>query len=60
VPYVSSPVPTLETERLRLRGHRVEDLDASAAMWSDPKVVRHVGGRLNTREECWRDRKSVV
>jgi len=53
VPYVSSPVPTLETERLRLRGHRVEDLDASAAMWSDPKVVRHVGGRLNTREECW-------
>lgn len=29
--------PTIETERLNLRGHRAEDFDALAAMWADPK-----------------------
>jgi RimJ/RimL family protein N-acetyltransferase len=36
-----------------MRGHRAEDLDASAAMWGDPIVVRYIGGRPSTREEAW-------
>jgi RimJ/RimL family protein N-acetyltransferase len=46
-------VPTLETERLKLRGHRLEDFGASAAMWADPVVTRHIGGRPLTEEESW-------
>ena len=38
-------VPILETERLRLRGHRVDDFAASAAMWADPIVTRYIGGK---------------
>ncbi len=45
--------PVLESERLRLRGHRVADFDALAAMWADPAVTRHIGGRASTREESW-------
>jgi RimJ/RimL family protein N-acetyltransferase len=46
-------VPVLETERLRLRGHRLDDFAASAAMWADPIVTRHVGGQPLTEEEAW-------
>ena len=46
-------VPALETARLRLRGHRPEDLDACAAMWADPAVIRHIGGRPFSGEEVW-------
>lgn len=46
-------VPTLETERLTLRGHGVDDFDDSAAMWAEPEVARHIGGRPFTREESW-------
>jgi RimJ/RimL family protein N-acetyltransferase len=47
-------VPVLETERLRLRGHRVEDFVHCAAMWADPVVVRHTVGKPLTEEESWR------
>lgn len=46
-------VPNLETERLRLRGHRLEDFADSAAMWADPIVTRHIGGKPFSREEVW-------
>lgn len=45
--------PVLRTPRLVLRAHRPEDLRASAAMWADPRVVRHIGGKPQTREEAW-------
>ena len=45
--------PTVETERLVLRGHRAEDFPASFALWSDPEVVRFITGRPSTREEAW-------
>jgi RimJ/RimL family protein N-acetyltransferase len=45
--------PVLHTQRLTLRGHRVEDLDACVAMWADPVVTRHIGGRPFTPEETW-------
>src|ERR1039458_10105365 len=47
-------VPVLETERLRLRGHRLEDFAHSAAMWADPKVTRYAGGKPLSEEEAWR------
>ncbi len=45
--------PVIETARLRLRGHRLDDFAACAAMWGDPIVVRHIGGRPFTEEEVW-------
>jgi len=45
--------PVLETERLRLRGHRAEDLSACAAMWSEEGVTQFIGGRPLTEEESW-------
>lgn len=51
-PYV--PVPTLETERLILRRHRVEDLNRCAAMWADPVVIRYAGGKPLSAEDAWR------
>ncbi len=46
-------VPVLETERLKLRGHRLEDFAPFAAMWADPAVTRHIGGRPFSAEESW-------
>src|SRR5215467_762183 len=46
-------VPILETERLRLRGHHLDDFPHSAALWADPKVTRHIGGKPFTEEETW-------
>jgi RimJ/RimL family protein N-acetyltransferase len=43
----------LETERLTLRGHRVEDFSACAAMWADPIVTRFISGKPQTSEEAW-------
>jgi RimJ/RimL family protein N-acetyltransferase len=45
--------PVIETARLRLRAHRIEDFDASAAMWGDPVVTHFIGGKPSTREEVW-------
>jgi len=44
--------PTIETERLVLRGYRVEDFPDMAAAWADPEVVRYIG-RPSTEEESW-------
>ncbi len=46
-------IPTLETGRLRLRGYRLEDFGACAALWADPYVTRYIGGRPLTAEESW-------
>jgi RimJ/RimL family protein N-acetyltransferase len=46
-------VPVLETERLKLRGHRLEDFVHCAAMWADPEVTRYIGGKPYTEEESW-------
>ncbi|HMG55769.1 MAG TPA: GNAT family N-acetyltransferase [Kofleriaceae bacterium] len=47
------PVPVIETPRLILRGHGIADLDDSLALWSDPEVTRHIGGKPSTREDVW-------
>lgn len=46
-------IPTLETERLILRGARETDFDAMLAIWQDPVVRRHFHGGLMSREEAW-------
>jgi RimJ/RimL family protein N-acetyltransferase len=46
-------IPTIETARLRLRPFRLEDFEAYAAMWADPKVYRFIGGERFTREQSW-------
>lgn len=45
--------PIIETERLRLRGHTIDDFSSTTALWSDAEVVRHITGRPQTEEECW-------
>jgi RimJ/RimL family protein N-acetyltransferase len=47
------PIPVLETDRLSLRGHRLDDFAACAAMWADPIVTHHIGGKPLTEEESW-------
>jgi RimJ/RimL family protein N-acetyltransferase len=51
--YSTALAPALETARLKLRGHGLADFAASAAMWADPVVTRHIGGKPLTEEECW-------
>jgi len=46
-------VPVLETERLTLRAHRLDDFPSCAAMWADPIVTRYIGGKPSTEEESW-------
>jgi RimJ/RimL family protein N-acetyltransferase len=50
---LSVAVPLLDTERLLLRGHRIDDFPHSASMWADPSVIQHILGRPQTREESW-------
>jgi RimJ/RimL family protein N-acetyltransferase len=46
--------PTLETERLRLRAFRRDDLGPMAEMLGDESVALYLGGVPSTREESWR------
>jgi RimJ/RimL family protein N-acetyltransferase len=52
-PRASSKLPVIETERLLLRPHRLEDFEDCVAMWSNPVVTRYIGGKPSTREETW-------
>ena len=48
-------IPTLETERLRLRGLRGSDFEDYAALYADPEVVRFLdGGATWDRGRAWR------
>lgn len=49
----SSKAPTIGTERLILRRHDLDDVDASAEMWADPRVVLYIGGKPSTRQQVW-------
>ncbi len=46
-------VPVLETDRLVLRAHRADDLDACASMWASSLVTRYISGKPSTRSETW-------
>ncbi|MEO8199281.1 MAG: GNAT family N-acetyltransferase [Gemmatimonadota bacterium] len=48
-------IPTLDTERLRLRPFKDSDIESFAAMCADPEVMQFVGDRaVLTREDAWR------
>jgi len=52
----SFEIPTLTTDRLRLRAFRAGDLGAYAAMQANPEVMRYlVTGRTATPVEVWRN-----
>jgi RimJ/RimL family protein N-acetyltransferase len=46
-------IERIETHRLILRGHTLEDFEALHAMWTEPDVYRYITGRPSTREESW-------
>lgn len=46
-------IPEIETERLRMRGHRMGDFEDCFAMWAEPEVTRYTTGKPQTREEVW-------
>ena len=46
-------IPVLETERLILRGHCLEDFGSCAALWSDSGVTRYIGGVPLNAEDAW-------
>lgn len=48
-----SAAPTLETPRLRLRAHRLDDFEPISAMLADGEVMHHVSGPQRS-EEAWR------
>ena len=52
-PAPTTAAPALATSRLVLHGHTVADFEACAAMWADPLVTRHIGGRPLSEEEVW-------
>jgi len=47
------PPTSIDTERLTLRPHRLEDFNDALEMWRDPAVTRYIGGKPFTEEEVW-------
>ena len=46
-------IPTLETERLRLRAHTLDDFPAFVTMWAHPDVTRWIDGQPRPSEDTW-------
>ncbi|WP_369789123.1 GNAT family N-acetyltransferase [Rouxiella sp. WC2420] len=45
--------PQIETSRLILRGHVIDDFNTIADLWADPEMVRFIGGVPSSREASW-------
>ncbi|MDR6992006.1 GNAT family N-acetyltransferase [Luteimonas sp. 3794] len=43
----------IDTERLLLRPHAIEDFDALGAMIRDPEVMRHITSTVPSDEDVW-------
>jgi RimJ/RimL family protein N-acetyltransferase len=52
---IHAAAPLLETERLRLRPFRADDLIANNALWCEPAVYKYMAGKPSTLESTWRD-----
>ncbi|WP_375204291.1 GNAT family N-acetyltransferase [Hyphococcus sp.] len=50
---MSESIPVIDTERLQLKGPKVEDFPAFAAMWARPELTREITGKPLTEEEAW-------
>jgi RimJ/RimL family protein N-acetyltransferase len=52
---VQTLIPTIETERLRLREWRIADFERYAAFKTDPELQRYILGGAKSREAVWDD-----
>lgn len=46
-------IPELETERLRLRGLKMDDFPFFRDLWADASVTRYIGEKPKTEEQSW-------
>jgi RimJ/RimL family protein N-acetyltransferase len=46
-------IPTIETPRLVLRPHHVDDFADYEVLWADPDVVHYIGATPSTRQLTW-------
>jgi RimJ/RimL family protein N-acetyltransferase len=51
--YDAAAIPTLETKRLLLRGHRVTDFPGCVGLWSDLNVTKYITGKASTEQQTW-------
>lgn len=51
--FLRGGISVVETERLKLRSHRLDDFPDCAAMWADSRVVRHIGGKPFSEQQVW-------
>nr|WP_314268132.1 GNAT family N-acetyltransferase [uncultured Moellerella sp.] len=50
----NTQIPVVETERLLLTPHRVEDHAAVAEMWADPRITQYIfDDAISTTRESW-------
>lgn len=53
--------PTIETNRLILRGFRNSDFEAYAKMCADPEIMKYIStGDILSREESWRSMAFMI
>jgi RimJ/RimL family protein N-acetyltransferase len=45
--------PTITTDRLCLRATQIDDFEAYAAIWRDPRVTDFIGGTPRPRDAAW-------
>ena len=50
---MSRTIPTINTQRLTLRGMRPEDFKRYAEIWAMPEVVQHISGEPWPRSKAW-------
>lgn len=58
--FAPSEIPVLETNRLRLRAHRISDLDPLAAMWARGATARFTGGQTRSRHLVWKQVMQMI
>ena len=46
-------IPVVKTERLLLRGAKIDDFASFAATRANPEVTQYIGGKPLTEEESW-------
>src|SRR6185312_5228860 len=50
---MDASAPVIETERLRLRLHTLDDLANCTAMWAAPRTNLYLGGKTATEAQVW-------
>ena len=50
---MSRTIPTINTQRLTLRGMRAEDFKRFAEIWAVPEVVKYIDGEPWPRSKAW-------